>query len=96
MLAVDFFGLGQETAPSSTVRTVTMPVVPDKTVVRCSYDNNIQGFRCTPVEFWEPPTVFLIAAGSIALLAVGYVLGRARAIPRYAQRIVEDPSAVIP
>lgn len=92
MLAVDFFGLGQDapaSVPAST-RSITMPAIPDGAVVRCNFDQTINSYRCAPVSLFEPPTVFLLAAAGVAVLAIGYTLGRVQFLPRYARRVAEE------
>jgi hypothetical protein len=98
MLAIDFFGLGQNTAPTASaapvVQTqthVTLPAVPDDAVVRCKFDQAINGFRCSPVGLFEPPTVFLLVAASVALLGLGYAFGRTRFLPRAVESFVAEP-----
>lgn len=96
--SVDLFGLGQDAAPASTApavktetRNVIIPAIPDNTVVRCKFDPSINSFRCSPVGLFEPPTVFLMAAAGVALLGLGYALGRMRFLPRFAERVAEEP-----
>jgi hypothetical protein len=101
MLAIDkidnIFGLGQDAVPASApsvkaeTRNVIIPAIPDNTVVRCKFDQSINGFRCSPVSVFEPPTVFLLAAAGLAVLGIGYVFGRTRFLPRFVERVAEEP-----
>jgi len=97
MLAVDIFGLGQATptaVPANGSRTVTLPAIPDDTAVRCKFDREIGGYRCSPIGLFETPTVFLLAAGGLALLAVGYTFGQTRFLQRFVEAFARTPRAV--
>lgn len=98
MLAVqNIFGLGQDaTAPSNVITDprIVMPVIPDNVTVRCKFDPTLKNYQCSPVGLFEPPTVFLLAAGALALLGLGYAFGRVRFIPRAVDSLVEDPRIV--
>jgi hypothetical protein len=99
VLAIEnIFGLGQDATPAPTPtvtadnrRNVTLPAVPDNTIVRCKFDPVINGMRCEPVQLLEPPIVFMLAAGGLASLLLGYALGRAQFFSRFAKHVAEDP-----
>jgi hypothetical protein len=101
MLAIETsYGFGSfgadAPAPSTPVAptpfpNIVMPVVPDNTVVRCKFDPEINGLRCSPVELLEPPTIFLLAAAGLAALTIGYAFGRIQFLSRFAERVAETP-----
>lgn len=92
---VDMFGLGADEAgvplPAQASKTVIMPAVPDNTTVRCTFDPAINGMRCSPVGLFEAPTIFLLGAGAAFLLALGYAFGRTRFLPRFVERVANNP-----
>jgi len=102
MLAIErnFFGFGADETPVTapvavstlpTEKDITLPVIPDDTVVRCKFDPTIKSFRCSPVGLFEAPTVFLLAAAGLAILGLGYAFGSTRFIPRAVESFTAEP-----
>lgn len=95
MLAIErnIFGFGADapTAPAAPPVDLTLPVIPDDTVVRCKFDASIKSFRCSPVGLFEAPTVFLLAAAGLAILGLGYAFGSTRFIPRAVESFTAEP-----